>query len=477
MGLGRRIGDTLRLPTRPGRVALVVLVVLALAAAGGGIVAFKAPGVLSHLGLSSPEIAAKELPAPVPTLTALPASAPAPSSAGLGSVLAPLTGPAGSARFAGIVVDPASPAGTAPLWQQSPETPLVPGSVGKILTAAATLLTIDPTYRLTTTVVQGATPGEVVIVGGGDPTLTALPAPQTATYPSPSRLDDLVAQVKKALPNQKITSVLVDTGAWTGPTMAPGWDPADVGAGNIAPMVPLMLDGGRADPQAQDGARVTNPAGQAGQAFADKLGGATVKGGPAPANAKILAQVSSAPISTLVEHLMTSSDNVLAESLARAVALDRQADPSFAGASEQVLATLSQSGFDVTGAHMVDGSGLSTEDRVPPKVLGAILSAAAAPAPADGGPEFLRPIVSGLPVAGGSGTLDSRFTTGTSAVGRGVVRAKTGTLSDASSLAGVVTDVDGRLLVFAMMTNGQLPTVARPKLDTIAATLSRCGCR
>jgi D-alanyl-D-alanine carboxypeptidase/D-alanyl-D-alanine-endopeptidase (penicillin-binding protein 4) len=81
-------------------------------------------------------------------------------------------------------------------------------------------------------------------------------------------------------------------------------------------------------------------------------------------------------------------------------------------------------------------------------------------------------------VAGGDGTLEDRFAPGGDAsVGRGVVRAKTGTLTAASSLAGVVVDADQRLLVFAFMSNGALPLRTRPKLDDLAAELSRCGCR
>ncbi len=58
-----------------------------------------------------------------------------------------------------------------------------------------------------------------------------------------------------------------------------------------------------------------------------------------------------------------------------------------------------------------------------------------------------------------------------------MVRAKTGTLTGVTSLAGMVTDTDGRLLIFALMSNGPSPAVSRPKLDTMAAELSRCGCR
>ncbi|MCW0214185.1 MAG: D-alanyl-D-alanine carboxypeptidase/D-alanyl-D-alanine-endopeptidase [Pseudonocardia sp.] len=453
--------------------------VLAVAAAGGGAVALSAPTLLSDLGISRTASAAANIPAPVPQLVPLAGTAPTPSGTGLTSVLGPVTGGSGLGDFGGVVVDPAAPRGSGPLWQLSPDEPLVPGSTGKLLTAGAALLTLDSTERFATRVVTGATPDTVVLVGGGDPTLTALPAGQNSVYPDPARLDDLVADVKKALPNQNIRKVVIDTSAWTGPTLAEGWDPTDVPGGFVAPMVPLMLDGGRVDPTAQDGPRVDDPAEQAGVAFAKKLGlsAKAVSVGTAPPDAQDLGTALSAPVSQLVEHLMTTSDNVLAEALARRVAITRQGDPSFVGSAKETLAALSQAGFDVTGATMVDGSGLSTADRVPPRLLGALLAAAAAPSLGPDDTEFLRPIISGLPVAGGDGTLEDRFGTGVSAEGRGVVRAKTGTLTGVSSLAGVVTDVDGRLLVFAMMSNGVSPATVRPKLDTIAATLSRCGCR
>ena len=154
-----------------------------------------------------------------------------------------------------------------------------------------------------------------------------------------------------------------------------------------------------------------------------------------------------------------------------------KAEPSFDGAAAQTLVALSQAGFDTAGAQLVDGSGLSTTDRVPAQLLGAVLAQAAAPAQGARDTQFLRPIITGLPVAGGDGTLTDRFTTGTpSSSGRGVVRAKTGTLTGVSSLAGIVTDADGRLLVFALMSNGVNPGLVRPKLDAIAAQLGRCGC-
>jgi D-alanyl-D-alanine carboxypeptidase/D-alanyl-D-alanine-endopeptidase (penicillin-binding protein 4) len=474
VGFGRRIGDTFRVPGRGLRRVVTVLTVLVTAAATGSAVALSAPSLASDLGLGTASDSAVAIAAPVPALGPLRADAPLPTAAGLAGALGPVTSGSALGTFAGVVADPAT---GGQLWARSPDQGLVPGSTGKLLTAAAALLTLDTTDRLYTKVVAGAAPGTVVLVGGGDPTLTNLPAGKNSVYPQPARVSTLAEAVRKALPGQNITTVFVDTTRYTGPTLASGWTPADVPGGFVAPIVPLMLDGGRADPTLQDGPRIADPATAAGRALADDLDAATVAAGSAPANAKVLATVASPPIADLVEHLLETSDNVLAETLAREVAIARHADPSFTGAAAQVLAALSQAGFDTNGAVMVDGSGLSTDDRVPPRLLGALLSAAAAPPQGPHDTEFLRTILTGLPVAGGDGTLDDRFGSGPAAAGRGVVRAKTGTLTGVSSLAGVVTDADGRLLVFALVSNGRNPADVRPRLDTIAATLSRCGCR
>jgi D-alanyl-D-alanine carboxypeptidase/D-alanyl-D-alanine-endopeptidase (penicillin-binding protein 4) len=79
-------------------------------------------------------------------------------------------------------------------------------------------------------------------------------------------------------------------------------------------------------------------------------------------------------------------------------------------------------------------------------------------------------------VAGGSGTLADRYE-GAATGGRGWVRAKTGTLTGVNSLAGTVLDAEGRVLVFALLSNGPDPVAVRPRLDLLAAALRSCGCR
>src|SRR5207249_12149526 len=115
-------------------------------------------------------------------------------------------------------------------------------------------------------------------------------------------------------------------------------------------------------------------------------------------------------------------------------------------------------------------SGLSRRDRVPAAVLAEVLALDTAP----GHPE-LRAAVTGLPVAGFSGTLGGRFGNGSAAQAAGVIRAKTGTLTGVSSLAGMATDADGRVLVFAFMTEDATDTAAaRAGLDRLAAAVAAC---
>ena len=90
----------------------------------------------------------------------------------------------------------------------------------------------------------------------------------------------------------------------------------------------------------------------------------------------------------------------------------------------------------------------------------------------------LRDLTVGLPIAGASGTLAPRFKPSDPAAvgGRGWVRAKTGSLESTYALAGVVLDVDGRVLTFAFVSNGVNQNTTRPAQDALATVLRNCGC-
>ena len=178
-----------------------------------------------------------------------------------------------------------------------------------------------------------------------------------------------------------------------------------------------------------------------------------------------LGRVESAPVADLVEYALTESDNTVAEALGRLVAEKAGRPASFAEVGPAVLAENAKLGVPVTGAVLVDGSGLSDGSKVSALALTELLALAT-----DAEHPQLRSILSGLPVAAVSGTLLDRFSRSGDRVAMGAVRAKTGTLTGASSLAGTVVDADGRLLVFAVMADRvKSTTPARNALDRLAA--------
>ncbi|WP_280233420.1 D-alanyl-D-alanine carboxypeptidase/D-alanyl-D-alanine-endopeptidase [Nocardia cyriacigeorgica] len=439
---------------------------------------------------------------PFPGVAPAPDDAPVPSTAGLAAALAPVVSNPDLGGFAGSVTD--ADTGTV-LWSAEAAKPMVPSSTAKILTTAAALLTLPENQRVETTVVAGAAPGEIVLVGGGDPTLTAQPDGK-GYYPDGPKLSDLVDQIRSA--QIPIDSIVVDTSRYSGPTMAQGWEPIDIPGGSIAPIDPVMLDGGRLDPLVEYAPRSTTPGLDVGRRLAAELGldPEQVRPGTASAGAKQIASVSSAPLGQRLHAMMVHSDNVLAETIGREIALATGGPASFAGAAAAVRATLERAGFDLTGVTMHDTSGLSVDDRIPAQILDRILATAARddevaeqPSPtgapslrpgsivrpgastgksADDEPDLsatLAPLLDDLPVAGATGSLAARYVV-RDRDGAGWVRAKTGTLSVASTLVGYVLDSDGRVLTFALMSSDRPPEVSRPALDAIAATLRNCGC-
>jgi D-alanyl-D-alanine carboxypeptidase/D-alanyl-D-alanine-endopeptidase (penicillin-binding protein 4) len=402
-----------------------------------------------------------------PVLASLAEDAPVPDPDVLATQLAPLLGSAGlGAGVSAEIVDVAT--GTV-LLDLDADDPATPASTVKLLTAVAALTTLDPTETLETTVVAGATAGEIVLVGGGDPTLSRTAPSQT--YPGAATMSDLATQVVAALPaGTPVTRVVVDSSLFTDPLTAPGWGPGDAPSTYAAPITATAVDGARVSPGSL--ARSGQPGIDAGSALADALGasGATVVLGEAPEGARTLATVQSAPIARLVEQLLSQSDNVLAEAMARHVAIARDLPATFEGAAQGITDAVAEAGVDVTGVALADGSGLSRTNRVPAAVLAGVVAGAA-----DGSLEGASPLLSGLPVAGYDGTL---FDRGDAETAPGTVRAKTGTLLGVHALAGTAITADGRLLAFAIVADGSANEVAaEAALDGVAAVLAGCGCR
>ncbi len=444
----------------------VLLVILAAVAAGGGyLVTHRSPvpdsaaSTLSRPPLPSAYVGATSSPTPPPSPVG---AAPVPAAVAR-KLAAAFADPNLGTRVLAEVID--ADTGTV-LLDHGAGTAAAPASTAKLATATALLTAYLPTARITTRVVAGSVPGTVVLVGAGDPTLSAAGAGQPTTYPDAARISALAAGLKG------VRRVLVDTSLFDGPAISPAWAPGDAPSSFGAPITAAMIDGGRDAPGAA--LRTGDPAGAAGRALARALGlpASAVGLGVAPARAATLASVQSPPMSELVGQMLTDSDDVMADVLARLVAVARHQPASFTGAAAAVRAQIRTLGLDI-GAGLVDGSGLAASDRLTPATLIGLLRLATGSAHPQ-----LADIVAGLPIAGGTGTLADRFP---GSAARGLVRAKTGTLTSVSTLAGVVHDQDGRLLLFALMADRVGPSsadtdAAEAALDRIAAGLAACGC-
>jgi D-alanyl-D-alanine carboxypeptidase/D-alanyl-D-alanine-endopeptidase (penicillin-binding protein 4) len=377
-------------------------------------------------------------------------------------------------------------AGVGDLQDAAPEVlrgrgPVTPASTTKLLTATAALAALGPDRTFETTTVLG--PGALVsLVGGGDPLLARRPATrrtaEDATYPVPADLLTLARATAARLREADTTTVrvAVDDTLFTGPTASPRWRPDYVPDGVVAPITALWVDQGR-DP---DGfGRVADPALAAGRVFAAQLrrAGVRVVGEPvrrpASPEAVELAAVSSPPVEDIVVHLLEVSDNEAAEALAHHVGREVGGSASFAGAVRGVRRVLAGLGVALGDDRVWDGSGLSRANRVSAGTILGVLRLAASPERPD-----LRPVLVGLPVAGFSGSLVDRFTTGAPA-GLGAVRAKTGTLTGVHALAGLATTADGVTVAFVVAAD-RVPEgkdlQARTALDRAAAALAACRC-
>jgi serine-type D-Ala-D-Ala carboxypeptidase/endopeptidase (penicillin-binding protein 4) len=470
-------------------VAFSGLAVLILAALAAVFVVRPGPvdGWLAGGPTAAPATSATPEPTPTPVLAAAADGGTAPSAAGVKAAIEPLvTAKALGTKVNVSVLDAVT--GEA-LYQRNADTMTTPASTTKLLTAATVLAARGPAYRLTTRAVAGSKPGEVVLIGGGDPTLAVNANGQ---FPGAARLDKLAGQVKKALGATAPTRVVIDTSLFIGPTSAVGWDPADISpGGQVAVIQSLMTNAGRITPvhhEVGPDPRYADPAMAAGKAFARQLGvTAAVTRGKAPATPPVdpsaapdsvapgteLGAVQSPPLVQVTDWMLQQSDNVIAESMGRQVALAAGKPASFDGATDAITAKLAELGLSSDEADLYDASGLSRKNGISPALLTDVLAFAAS-----GKQPAVASLFGGLPVAGWSGTLRTRFVTpDPNQIGQGVVRAKTGTLSGVNTMAGELITKDGRLLVFAIMANGSGDAVtARAALDRVAAKLVSCGC-
>lgn len=153
-------------------------------------------------------------------------------------------------------------------------------------------------------------------------------------------------------------------------------------------------------------------------------------------------------IATVLRPMMKESDNLMAESMFYQLAA-RKGKPwaTAEDAAKTVKAYIARHvTADASLCRVADGSGLSPYNFVTPEVLVGLLRHADAQA------HIREALLPSLPIAGVDGTLKRRMTNTTA---QGNVRAKTGSLTGVSSLAGYATAANGHRLCFAIIVQGQ----------------------
>jgi len=349
----------------------------------------------------------------------------------------------------------------------------VPASTTKLLTAIAAVSVLGPDSTTQTVVRYDPTRGEVTLVAGGD-MLLAADKGNGENAVGFAGLGDLADQVVAALAAEGVTSVTIgyDTSAFPGPAYPDEWPAYALRNGYAAPVTGLAVNVGKRSNDTY-AARWPDPAANAADVFAARLEerGVSVTGvSPSTAaGGEQVGVVNSAPLSDVVEYMLHVSDNTIAENLTRVLALHdgRRAVPTEAMAS--VREALGNLEVDQTGLELYDGAGFSVRNRIPPRVLTEALRAATFA-------EQTSEVPGWLAEAGLTGTLDDRYR---STRGAGVVRAKTGSLTGVTALAGIVFTAQGRPLVFSVLADGMPYGQDRPQaaIDGFVDALAECGCR
>ena len=402
----------------------------------------------------------------VATATA-PATAAAPSAVALATptaadkrIATALTNRVTTARFgtafSGAVIDAAD---GRVVWSRNGTKALMPASTTKLVTATNALRVFGASHRFTTTVRRGAMADQVVLVGSGDPALSS------------AQLASLAATTATAMKaaGQPRVRVYASDRLFAPPTLATGWLSSYI-PGSTTWLRSLVVDG----------RLVTDTTIDAANNFAAKLKAngitvASVTRGNPPAVSPLLASSAGQTVGQIVTRMLVESDNEHAEAMHRLVAVQTGVGNTWSAGRTAQSRRVAAEGLTITALY--DGSGLSRSDRLSGLQLARIVTNPFEPAN-ETRLGLLRS-KSALAIAGQTGTLRAswgRFTTSGSKCAVGKVFAKTGTLTDAVSLAGWTVGTDGRVKAFAFVINGKPTsiTVQRQNIDMLAATVNGC---
>jgi D-alanyl-D-alanine carboxypeptidase/D-alanyl-D-alanine-endopeptidase (penicillin-binding protein 4) len=333
------------------------------------------------------------------------------------------------------------------VYAHNVQTALLPASNEKLVVTYAALEALGPAFRMQTSVLgegrfgpAGVWTGNLVLKGGGDPTLDR------------AGLARLAEHVRAAGVRRVTGSLVADESWFDSRRSGPGWKTGFVPFESQA-LSALSIEG------------VADAAGTV-RLFREALAraGVRVAGGTkiARAGGWPLAVHWSPPLAEILRHMDVVSDNFTAELALKQIGAVVAGEGTTAAGAQVVRSVLAAHAIPLVGVRIADGSGLSGLDRMTPKALVTILQRGWAD-------REIRSVLFGvLPVSGRDGTLEDRMSRPPA---RGNVRAKTGTLNGVSALSGYVRE----RFAFAVLvhTQGLSTYAAHAAQDRFATVLAQ----
>ncbi len=338
------------------------------------------------------------------------------------------------------------------------QTAVIPASVQKLITAAVALEVLGPDFTYVTRVtgpapVDGVIDGDVFLIGGGDPLLTASDFPLDRD-PVPAFNTTSLDTLADAFVTAGITringSLIGDGTRYDDEFFVEGWGD-DIRVVEAGPYDALLVNDsrtvGRSSVQDDPNEAAARELVRLLQARGIRVGGTWASGVADPAAVEI-GSVQSAPLSAVVTEMLTNSDDNTAEMLLKEIGFAAGGQGTRAAGLVAIDQTLRSWGVPMDGVRPMDGSGLSLDNTLTCAAVLAVLQHVA-----DG------PIPAALPVAGRTGTLAGEFV-GTSVEGR--LLGKTGTLNNppdnidppaVKSLAGYLPATNGASIEYVMILN------------------------
>lgn len=341
----------------------------------------------------------------------------------------------------------------------------IPASGQKLLLSMALLEVLPPSERITTTAatdgisLTGVVEGDLWVLGRGDPTITGSRRYAKSFPFRATALGKLAWKIKDAGVTRIRGSVKGSTSFFDRDWWASGWK-SDFPRRYIPLPSALSFEG-----NVRKAKHISNPEWRVARSLTRKLEamGVQVGGKPgrgaAPASVQPLAEVSSAPLYKLLRYMNRKSSNFFAETLGKRLGREwSNASGSIARGAAATQEWASRAGESITAR---DASGLSYSNRISPLALSRLLGVTLV---SPTGPTVFESLPSG-----GQGTLRDRL--------HGApVRAKTGTLTNISTLSGYVwLERAGSWAEFSIMSSGMYKTTASDLEDAIVRHLIRAG--